>query len=114
MRSKLCTGTGDGNCHSSDRDCHGFAGAGTRAKTSEYTKLPRKTSIEPPSRNADTETQSLMSWRCGAYVTPRRDCPRNPAAKSGANVELNMTNIVQKWIFPRRSFSSKPVIFGTQ
>ena len=35
MRSKLCTGTGDGSWNSIDREPHGFAAAGTRAKCIE-------------------------------------------------------------------------------
>src|SRR5690242_791867 len=103
MRSKLCTGTGEGSWNSTESDDHGFAGAGTRAKTIDHTRLPRNTSIDSPSTNAEAETQSLMNWRCAGYETTRRGWPRKPAAKSGANVELNEMNIVQKWIFPSRS-----------
>src|SRR5215475_4974847 len=114
MRSKLCTGTGDGSWNSIERDAHGFASAGFFTNTSDQTRLKRKISMEPPRRNAETETQSLMNWRFSGYVTARRGMPRKPAAKSGAKVELKKMNIVQKWIFPSRSFSSQPVIFGSQ
>ena len=114
ISSKLCTGTGEGSCHSSERDRHGFSGVGTRANTSEYTKFPRKTSIEAPSTKAETDTQSFRNWRWCGYVTTRRGWPMKPIAKSGAKVELNEMNIDQKWIFPSRSLSSKPVIFGIQ
>src|SRR6185312_5120356 len=114
MRSKLCTGTGDGSCHSSDSDPHGLAPAGTRANTSDQTKFARKTSIDSPSTNAETDAQSFRNCSDGAYVTARRGWSRNPIANSGANVELKARNIDQKWIFPSRSFSWKPVIFGTQ
>ena len=60
-----------------------------------------------PSRKADTDTQSLRNWRPCGYVTTRRGCPWKPAMKSGKNVELNMRNIVQKWIFPSRSSRSR-------
>src|SRR5690348_3535118 len=103
IRSKLCTGTGEGSCHSSDREPHGFGPAGTRANRSDQTKFPMNTSIDAPRTKADTETQSLRNWRCAGYVTTRRGCPRKPIANSGAKVELNEMNIDQKWIFPSRS-----------
>src|SRR5438132_4119871 len=96
IRSKFSTGTGVGNCHSSPRDAHGFATAGMRAKTSDQTRLARKISIENPSRNADAETKSLSTCRCGAYVETRRGMSRNPAANSGKNVRLKKMNIIQK------------------
>ena len=67
-----------------------------------------------PRQKAETETQSLRNWSPVGYVTARRGWPRKPAAKSGAKVELKKMNIVQKWIFPSRSFSCQPVIFGIQ
>src|SRR5579871_190603 len=106
MVSKLCTGTGDGSWNSIDRESHGFAAAGTFLNASDHTRLKRNTSIEIPRRNAETETQMLIGWRLSGYVTPRRAWPRNPAANSGANVELKRMNIDQKWIFPSRWFSS--------
>src|SRR6266516_2307833 len=99
MRSKLCTGTGDGSWNSIERDAHGFASAGFFTKASDQTRLKRKTSIEPPSRKAETEAQSLRNWRVCAYTFTRRGWSRNPIANRGANVELKKTNIVQKWIF---------------
>ena len=59
MRSKLCTGTGEGSCHSIDFDPHGFIPVGTRAKTCDQTRFARKISIDPPSTNADTDTQTF-------------------------------------------------------
>src|SRR6476620_10853874 len=114
MRSKLCTGTGEGSWNSIERDPHGFAAAGFFTNASDQTRLKMKTSIEAPRKNAETETQSLRNWRLLGYVTARRAWPRKPTAKSTPNAELKKMNIVQKWIFPSRSFSSKPVIFGTQ
>ena len=32
----------------------------------------------------------------------------------GKKVRLNVTNVVQKWIFPSRSSYMRPVIFGNQ
>src|SRR6476646_9149730 len=110
MRSKLCTGTGEGSWNSIERDAHGFAPAGFFTNASDQTRLKRKISIEIPRQKAEIETQSLRNWRLLAYVTTRRGWPRKPAAKSGANVELKKMNIVQKWTFPRRSFSCQPVI----
>jgi len=43
---------------------HGFRAAGTRANTSDQTKFARKTSIDAPSTNAETEAQSLRNCRC--------------------------------------------------
>ena len=63
MRSKLWTGTGDGSWNSIERDAHGFASAGFFTNASDQTRLKRKISIEIPSRNAETETQSLRNWR---------------------------------------------------
>src|SRR5689334_2645600 len=114
MRSKLCTGTGDGSWNSIERDAHGFASAGFLTNASDQTRLNRKTSIEAPSRKADTETQSFRNWSPLGYVMTRRGWPRKPTAKSGANVRLKKRNMPQKWIFPRVSFSSQPVIFGSQ
>src|SRR6476469_1863486 len=51
MRSKLCTGTGEGSCHSIDFEAHGFEPAGTRAKTSDHTRLMTTTSSDAPSTN---------------------------------------------------------------
>src|SRR5690348_17085702 len=99
MRSKLCTGTGEGSCHSSERDAHGFATDGMRTNTSEYTMFARKISIDDPSTNADTDTQSFSNCKCAGYETTRRGWPMKPAMKSGKNVELNARNITQKWIF---------------
>src|ERR1700729_2149094 len=59
IRSKSCTGTGVGNCHSADFEFHGFASAGSRLSTRDHTTLYRNTSIDRPSTNADTDTQSL-------------------------------------------------------
>jgi len=73
-----------------------------------------KISIENPSTYADAETKSFRVCRCGAYVETRRGMSRKPAAKSGKKVRLKKTNISQKWIFPSRSLSVSPVIFGSQ
>jgi len=37
-----------------------------------------------------------------------------PTANSGMKVELNVMNIVQKWILPSRSFIVIPMTFGSQ
>jgi len=62
----LPTGTGVGSCHSSERAIQGLAAAGTRETTSDQTKFARNTSIDAPSRNAETDTQTFRNWRCGA------------------------------------------------
>src|SRR5690242_14729707 len=114
MRSKLCTGTGEGSWNSIERDAHGFASAGFFTNASDQTRLKRKTSIEAPSRKAEIETHWLRNSSPLGYVMTRRGWPRKPTAKSGANVRLKKTNMPQKWIFPNVSFSCQPVIFGTQ
>ena len=63
MRSKSWTGTGDGSCHSIDFEAHGFEPAGTRANTSDHTKLAMKISIEKPSTKAEMETHWFAPWR---------------------------------------------------
>src|SRR5438445_13643721 len=114
IRSKFSVGTGVGNCHSSPRDAHGFASAGTRAKTSDQTRLAMKISIEKPSMNADADTKSFSTCKCGAYVETRRGMSRKPAANSGKNVRLKKTNIIQKWILASVSLRVKHSIFGSQ
>src|ERR1700751_4184234 len=106
MRAKLWTGTGEGSWNSIERDAHGFAAAGFLTNASDQTRLKRKMSIEIPRQKAAIETQSLRNWSPLGEVTTRRGWPRKPMAKSGANVRLKKMNIVQKWIFPSRSFSS--------
>ena len=76
--------------------------------------MARKTSIEAPRTNADTETQMFSGCRWDAYVATRRGIPIRPSANNGPKVELKAMNIVQKWIFARRSLNRNPVIFGTQ
>src|SRR5581483_9591876 len=105
MRSKLCTGTGDGSWNSIDFDAHGLSPAGTWANTSDQTKLTRKSSIDAPRTNAEMETHMLAPCRYPAYVTARRGIPRKPITSSGPNVELNDRNMIQKCHLPSRSFS---------
>jgi hypothetical protein len=47
-------------------------------------------------------------------VNTRRGWPSSPTANNGRKVELKKTNIVQKWIFPTRWLSIRPVILGSQ
>ena len=63
IRSKLCTGTGDGSSHSIDFDPHGFGPTGTRANTCDQTKFAMKISIDPPRTNAEYDTQALPPCR---------------------------------------------------
>src|SRR6185437_16029555 len=112
--SKLSAGGGLGTCHSRPRACHGFRGAGFRQTTVDITKLKMKTHRLPPRQNAEIDTQSFSVCRLAAYSKTRRGWPSRPAANSGMNVELNATNIVQKWILPSRSFMVTPITFGSQ
>jgi hypothetical protein len=59
--------------------------------------LMRKISIDPPSRNAEIDTQSLIGWSAREYSNTRRGMPMRPAANSGRKVELKKMNMVQKW-----------------
>src|SRR5579875_472900 len=113
-RSKLPGGGGEGTCHSRLRACHGLPVSRSRQKSSDMTTLARKISIDPPSRNAEIDTQSFSVSRFRAYSNTRRGMPMSPTANSGRKVELKKTNMVQKWILPRVSFSLMPVILGSQ
>src|SRR5438094_90265 len=99
-RSKLPGGGGEGACHSRLRDRHGLAGAGSRQNSVDMTKLIRKISSEPPSRNDEIDDQTLSACRLSAYSNTRRGMPMSPTANSGRNVELKKMNMVQKWILP--------------
>ena len=113
-RAKLPGGGGDGICHSSPRDRHGLPSSRTRQNTVDQTKLITKIRIDPPRRNAEIDTQSLMVSRFRAYSNTRRGWPAMPTANSGRNVELKKMNMVQNWIFPSAGLSLSPVIFGSQ
>ncbi len=63
IRSKSCTGTGVGSCHSADLEFHGLASAGSRTNSCDHTRLTRNTNIESPITYADTDTQSLSACR---------------------------------------------------
>src|SRR5260370_39713696 len=107
-------GGGAGGGHWGRGARHGLAAWRSRQNSVDMTKLIRKMSIEPPSRNAEIETQSLSVWRLRAYSNTRRGMPIRPSANSGMKVELKKMNMVQKWILPSVSFSLIPVIFGSQ
>src|SRR5262249_49609414 len=112
--AKLSGGGGEDVCHSSPREFHGLAGAGSRTITVDQTKLITKIRIETPRKNEEIETQSFSAVRVPAYSTPRRGCPARPTANSGRNVELNAMNISQNCALPSRSSSLIPSIFGSQ
>ena len=111
---KFSGGGGVDSCHSRLRDRHGLPTSRSRQNVMDITKLIRKIRIEPPSKNAEIETQSLSVSRLRAYSNTRRGMPIRPSANSGKNVELKKMNMVQKWILPSVSFSLIPVIFGSQ
>ena len=113
-RLKFSGGGGDESCHSRLRARHGLPTSGSRQNSMDITKLIRKIRIEPPSKNAEIETQSLSVCRLRAYSNTRRGMPSMPSANNGRKVELKKMNMVQKWILPSRSFSLIPVIFGSQ
>ena len=106
MCAKFSGGGGEDTCHSRPRAFHGLAAAFTRANPVDQMKLIRKMSIDPPSRNAETDTQTLSGCRFRAYSNTRRGMPIMPRANSGRKVELKKRNIVQKWILPRVWFIS--------
>ena len=114
MCVKLSGGGGEGICHSRPRACHGFCGARSRQTTVDITKLKMKMSIDTPRQNAEIDTQSFSVSRLRAYSNTRRGWPSMPTANSGMKVELNVMNIVQKWILPSRWFSVMPMTFGSQ
>jgi hypothetical protein len=62
----LSGGGGEGTCHSNPRENHGSIGAGLGSITTFQRKLPTKISNEPPSRNAEMDTQSLRVCRSRA------------------------------------------------
>src|SRR5260370_24348691 len=101
-------GGGDATCHSRPRDCHGLATSGTRANSVDQMKLITKIRMEPPSRNAEIDTQSLSVCRFRAYSKTRRGWPIRPTANTGRNVELEQMNMVHKMILPNVSFRSLP------
>src|ERR1700727_174455 len=103
-RLKFSGGGGVDSCHSRLRDRHGLPISGTRQNSMDMTKLIRKIRIEPPSRNAEIDTQSLSVSRLRAYSNTRRGMPIRPSANNGRNVLLKKMNMVQKWIWPSRSF----------
>ncbi len=78
------------------------------------TKLIRKIRIDAPRKNAEIDTQSFSVSRLRAYSNTRLGWPSWPTANSGRKVELKKMNMVQKWIFPSRSFSLIPIILGSQ
>src|SRR5262249_61147084 len=92
----------------------GFAGARSRQNTVDIMTLIKKTSIDPPSRNAETDTQSLSGWRARSYSKTRRGMPSSPTANNGRNVELKKMNMVQKGNLPSDSFTLMPSIFASQ
>ena len=114
MRSKLCTGTGDGSWNS----MRARPPRVRRGRHPDEGERPDEVEEEDehrdPEQNAETETQSLRNWRFARVGDDAPRLPEEAGAKSGAKVELKKTNIGQKWIFPSRSFSWNPVIFGTQ
>src|ERR1700729_3509623 len=110
MDSKLPGGGGGYTCHSRPRDCHGLASARSRTITVDQTKLITKIRMDPPSRKAEIETQSLRVCRFRAYSKTRRGWPARPTANSGRKVELKKMNIVQNPILPSFWFRVMPVI----
>src|SRR5215471_9258367 len=114
MCSKFSGGGGEDTCHSRPREFHGLPVSFSRQTSVDMMKLIRKINSDPPSRNAEIETQSLSVCRFRAYSKTRRGMPIMPSANNGRNVELKKMNIVQKWILPSRSFSLIPIILGSQ
>src|SRR5215472_4043575 len=114
MRSKFSGGGGEDTCHSRPRDRHGLPTSFSRQTSVDMMKLTRKISNDPPSRNAEIDTHSLIPWSRSSYSNTRRDMPSRPAANSGKNVELKKMNMVQKCHLPSLSLSLIPIILGSQ
>src|SRR5260370_42175405 len=94
---KCPPGGGEGTCHSSPRDCHGLATSGTRANRVDQMKLITKIRMQPPSRNAEIDTQSLRVCRFRAYSKARRGWPIMPTANKGRKADVKNMSTVQKW-----------------
>src|SRR5260370_5563017 len=107
-------GGGEGSGHRRRGARHGLPTSRSRQNSMDMTKLIRKMRIEPPSKNAEIDTQSLSVCRLRAYSNTRRGMPIRPSANNGRKVELKKMNMVQKWILPSVSFSLIPVIFCIQ
>src|SRR5215469_6158688 len=64
--SQFSGGGGEETCHSRLRDRQGFPVSFSRQNSVDQTTLIRKISIDPPSRNAEIDTQSLSVSRLRA------------------------------------------------
>src|SRR5260370_35641605 len=107
-------GGGAGGGHWGRGARHGLAAWRSRQNSVDMTKLIRKMRSEPPSKNAEIETQSLSVWRLRAYSNTRRGMPSRPSANSGMKGELRKMKIVHKWGVPSFSFTVNPFIFVSQ
>src|SRR5687768_6099815 len=116
MRSKLCSGGGEGVNHSSVLPRHGSGPAGRPRRTAQIT-LTTVRSTPAPSTNepmVDTTLYPSSDGDASEYSAMRRGIPESPAECCGRNATLNPMTVIQNESLPSPSDIRRPDIFGNQ
>src|SRR5262249_20966185 len=113
--SKLRSGGGEVVAHSRVWPSHGSLPTRSPRRNVRMT-FQTKTST-PTARMKDPIVDTMFrspKSSLALYVTTRRGIPSSPSWCCTRNVTLMPMKNSQKWIFPRRSSSIRPVNFGNQ